>query len=290
MKVSVIIATYRRVETLRKAIESVLLQTYSDVELIVVNDNADAGWNETVVGIVSQYPTACYICNEVNQGSAETRNIGIRVSHGEYISFLDDDDIYLPERIEHQVKQMEAHSADYSITDLYLYNESGKLIDKRIRSYIKKTDSSSLLKDHLMHHITGTDSMMFRREYLLKIGGFPPTDIGDEYYLMKEAIEGNGKFIYVPGCFVKAYVHTSNGGLSSGKSKIDGENNLYEFKKMLFDKIDERSRRYVKMRHYAVLAFAELRRKKYGAFIKHASRSFFFAPISCIRLLVGDAK
>ena len=287
MKVSVIIPTYRRVGSLRKAIESVILQTYSDIELIVVDDNADAVWNEKVVSIVNQYPTAVYICNEVNSGSAEARNIGIRASHGEYISFLDDDDIYLPKKIEHQIKQMEAHSADYSITDLYLYNESGKLIDRRIRNYIKKTDSTSLLEYHLIHHITGTDSMMFRRDYLLKIGGFPPINLGDEFYLMKEAIKGNGKFIYVPGCFIKAYVHTGNDGLSSGQSKIDGENSLYKYKKKLFGRIDAKNRRYIKMRHYAVLAYAEVRQKRYGLFISYALHSFFSAPVSCIRLLVG---
>lgn len=290
MKVSVIIATYHRDKTLKKAIQSVIDQTCPDVELIIIDDNADAGWNETVVSIVSQYPTAHYICNEVNKGSAEARNIGIRASHGEYVSFLDDDDVYLPERIEHQLKQMEAHSADYSITDLYLYNESGKLIDRRIRNYIKKTDSTSLLGYHLMHHITGTDSMMFHRDYLLKIGGFPPIDLGDEFYLMKEAIEGDGKFIYVPGCFIKAYVHTDNDGLSSGQSKINGENSLYEYKKKLFCCIDAKSCRYITMRHYAVLAFAEIRQKRYGLFISYALKSFFAAPVSCVRLLVGEER
>jgi len=48
--------------------------------------------------------------------------------------------------------------------------------------------------------------MMFCREYLLKIGGFPPIDVGDEFYLMKEAICGGGNFAYIQGCHVMAYI------------------------------------------------------------------------------------
>lgn len=288
MKVSVIIATYRRVESLRKAIESVILQTYSDIELIVVDDNADAEWNETVVSIVSQYPTVYYICNEVNKGSAETRNIGIRAVHGEYITFLDDDDLYLPNKIKNQIAYMIRNDLDYCITDLYLYNEKDKLIDKRIRNYVLECDSASLLKYHLMYHMTGTDTMMFRKEYLFKIGGFPPINIGDEFYLMKEAITAGGKFGYMPECHVKAYVHTETNGLSSGDSKIKGEKALYTYKKMLFNEIDHKSIKYIKMRHYAVLAFAAFRMKNIFSFISFGTFSFFTSPFDCIKLLRGS--
>ena len=69
---------------------------------------------------------------------------------------------------------------------------------------------------------------MFKKEYLTKIGGFPPINVGDEFYLMHRAINGGGAFGYLPGCQVKAYVQTGEGGLSSGDGKIKGENALYE--------------------------------------------------------------
>ena len=206
--VSVIIATYRRNETLKRAIESVLNQTYNDIELIVVDDNADAEWNTEVSNIVNIHPAVKYIQNKENKGSAKTRNIGISEAEGEFITFLDDDDIYLSEKIEHQLNDMIKHNADFSVTDLLLYNERDKLIDKRIRSYITDYSPEQLLKNHLMHHITGTDTLMFKKSYLEKIGGFPPINVGDEFYLMKEAICGGGKLIYTKGCYVKAYVHS----------------------------------------------------------------------------------
>ncbi len=294
--ISVVIATYKRKDALREALTSLACQTYSNIEAILVDDNANEEWNNLVNKEVEAFKKGNpkfalrYIVNRENKGSAETRNIGIRQAKGEYITFLDDDDVYLPEKIEHQIEKMLETEADYSITDLFLYDEKDKLIDKRIRSYIEKTDKNFLLKYHLMHHITGTDTMMFKKDYLTKIGGFPPIDVGDEFYLMREAIMAGGKFVYIPGCFVKAYVHTGEGGLSSGEGKIKGENALFEFKKTQFDLIDKKSVRFIKMRHYAVLAFAEIRLRHYIKFFGYSICSFITSPIDCIKLFLGDGR
>ena len=287
--VSVIIATFKRDISLKKALESVIKQTYDSIEIIVVDDNADIGWNKIVreiINEINQIKTILYIQNETNKGSAETRNKGIKAASGEYITFLDDDDIYLPNKIKNQVKYMLENGSDYSITDLNLYDESGKLIEKRKRSYIKKGSKGDLLKYHLMYHLTGTDTMMFKRDFLLKIGGFPPVNVGDEFYLMQKAIETEGKFGYLPVCDLKAVVHTSSEGLSSGTSKIEGENKLYEYKKGYFNLLRLNERKYITMRHYAVLAFAEIRRKNYINFFRYAIKSFISSPVNCIRLLI----
>lgn len=290
MLVSVVVATYKREKSLRKSLKSLVEQTYNDVEIIVVDDNANEEWNKKVQMIIdeiNQLHPIIYIKNEINKGSAETRNIGINKSSGNYITFLDDDDIYLPNKIKNQVEHMIELGSDFSITDLELLNENGKRIETRTREYIKDTSRESLFKYHLMHHITGTDSMMFKREYILKIGGFPAIDVGDEFYLMQRAIEEGGKFSYLPICDIKAYVHTQTDGLSSGESKINGENILYDFKIKHFDKLDKKSIRYIKMRHYAVLAFAELRRKNYIYFLKNSFFSMIMSPIDCMKLLIN---
>lgn len=282
--VSVIVATYKRTVELSRALESLALQTYNNMEIILVDDNGETGWNSKVSMIVesfrNKYPnvTLNYIVNSQNQGSAKTRNIGIDAADGEYITFLDDDDIYLPEKVTRQVKFMEDGDYDYSITDLLLYDEKGKVIDNRIRSYIKEMTTDSLRIYHLKYHMTGTDTMMFKKKYLLQIGKFAPIDVGDEFYLMQRAIDGGGKFGYLSGCEIKAYVHTGDGGLSSGDGKIKGENVLYEYKKTFFKQLKAKDIRYIKMRHYAVIAYAELRRKDYGKFISNVMKAFFASP------------
>lgn len=286
MKVSVVVATYRRDESLRAALTSLMEQTYTDVEIVLVDDNADEAWNEKVQTILNDFPAVVYIQNKSNCGSAETRNIGIRAAGGEYVTFLDDDDVYLPCKIEKQVTLMQTAQADYSITDLLLYNEKGQLEDRRVRSYIQETDTASLLKYHLLYHITGTDTLMFRKEYLDGIGGFDPIDVGDEYYLMYKAIQAGGRFAYLKDCDVKAYIHTGEGGLSSGEGKIQGENALYEFKKAHYAELASKDKRYIRMRHYAVLAFAYLRKRAYGVFLKNAIYSFVSSPVQCIHLIL----
>lgn len=291
-KVSVIVATYRRERELVRALDSLRNQSFKDIEIVIVDDNADEKYNSFVAQVVESFVQENpdiplkYIKNEQNKGSAETRNTGIKQSRGEYITFLDDDDVYLPEKVEAQLRFMEEEGCDFSVTDLNLYNEADKLIRRRTRKYIKSTSTESLFRDHLKHHITGTDAMMFTRKYLEEIGGFPPIDVGDEFYLMHRAIEGNGKFGYLPVCHIKAYVHTNGGGLSSGAGKVDGENYLYQFKEKYFDKLDKKTIRYIKMRHYAVLTFVALRNRKITDFIRYAVNAFLRAPVECIKMVI----
>jgi len=258
--VSVIIATYRREESLRNAITSVINQTYDNIEIVLIDDNAEIEWNKKVRTIVDSLEKPVnYILNEINLGSAETRNKGISNAHGEYITFLDDDDIYLPEKIESQVFAMKNSNSDYSITDLKLVNEKGKISEIRSRKYLYTEEGENLRVCHLKYHMTGTDTMMFKKQYLIKINSFESIDVGDEFYLMMKAIDNGGSFLYVPKCDVLAVVHTGEGGLSSGESKIHGENALFQYKKQYFEGLNHKDIRYIKMRHYAVLAFAYLR-------------------------------
>ena len=285
--VSVIIATYRRTETLERAIKSVLEQSYKNLEIIVVDDNSDINWNEKVKVIIDKVSSdkVIYIKNEVNQGSAKTRNIGINKAIGKYITFLDDDDIYLKDKINNQVIPMINEEIEFSVTDLELYSENETFIEKRTRKYITSTDKNSLMKNHLMHHITGTDTMMFKANYIKEIGGFEPIDVGDEFYLMQKAIENGGSFKYVNCCDIKAYVHMETDGLSSGESKINGENSLYEYKKSFFKELDKKSINYINMRHYAVLAFVEIRRKNILKTIGYILKAFLCTPKGCYDIL-----
>ena len=289
--VSVVVATYKREAELKNALESLAKQTYPNMEIVLVDDNGNDEWNskvsETVEVLRNRYPKIKLECivNSSNQGSSKTRNIGIHSANGDYITFLDDDDIYLPDKIRKQVEFMETNQCDYSITDLILYNEDDKKINRRIRSYIKETTVESLRLYHLKYHMTGTDTIMFKKEYLIQIGGFASIDVGDEFYLMQRAIEEGGKFGYLPGCDIKAYVHTGDGGLSSGDGKIKGENALYEYKKTFFNQLEAGDIRYIKMRHYAVIAYAELRRKNYVKFISNAMKSFFASPCNFFTIL-----
>ena len=291
--VTVIVATYRRNQELSRALKSLAQQEFDDFEILVVDDNDDPNWNELVKAAVSDVATAyphlsiTHIENHPNLGSAQARNIGIAAAHGKYITFLDDDDLYLPEKIAVQYQFMESNKLDYSLTDLDLYREDDCLLEQRNRSYVEKVDPDSLFRYHMMHHLTGTDTMMFTKEYLDRIEGFAPIDVGDEFYLMERAILAGGRFGHLPRCDVKAYIHYGEGGLSSGQQKVLGENNLFEYKKQYFHRFDKKCVRFIKMRHYAVLAYAYLRMRKFGVAMKEAMHAFLCSPIGCVKLFLN---
>lgn len=287
--VSVVVATYRRDNALRNALISLQTQTYGNYEVVLVDDNGSEEWNNKVKNIVKEFENLNIrlIVNNPNQGSAKTRNIGIEAAKGEYITFLDDDDIYLPEKIEKQINYISVSNADVCLTDLCLYDENEKLVDKRNRNYIKATDKKSLLSYHLMYHMTGTDTLMFKSKFLKMIGGFPPIDIGDEFYLVLKSIENNCKLVYLPGCEVKAYVHSENGGLSTGENKIKGENALYEKKKSFFSELDGSAIKFIKMRHHAVLAVANKKIGNYCVMFMELIKSFFSTPTGFVKLFIS---
>jgi glycosyltransferase involved in cell wall biosynthesis len=102
--VSVIIPTYNRSQMLRAALESVLAQTYPAIEVVVVDD----GSTDDTAAMLEQYAGRICCVKQNNQGVERARNKGIRVSTGDYLSFLDDDDLMMPTKIERQVKVLDS--------------------------------------------------------------------------------------------------------------------------------------------------------------------------------------
>jgi glycosyltransferase involved in cell wall biosynthesis len=104
-RVSVIIPTYNRLPKVREAIDSVLKQTYRDFELWVVDDGSTDGTGQAleVLGNKIKY------VSQANRGVSAARNLGLRVSRGKYVAYLDSDDLWEPRKLEIQVGCMEAN-------------------------------------------------------------------------------------------------------------------------------------------------------------------------------------
>lgn len=104
--VSVVIPFYKGIIWLNEAIASVIAQTYKNLEIILIND----GSQEDISSILKKYNDRLIYIHKNNTGPGETRNIGIEISRGEYIAFLDSDDIWLPNKIEDQLYYMVANN------------------------------------------------------------------------------------------------------------------------------------------------------------------------------------
>lgn len=291
--VSVIIPTYKRtVEYISKAVESVIKQTYANVEIVVIDDSTAAyeGRKETEAYFASlNKDNVIYLQNEENLGGSLTRNRGIESAHGEYITFLDDDDEYLPEKIEKQLNFMLEKGYDMTFTDLAIYVPDGTMVDYREYSKIESFDNDYLLRYHLTRHMTGTPTFMFKAEKLREIGGFDVVKVGQEFHLMLKAILGNLNIGYMPECYVKAYRHP-DGGISGGTNKIKGEKALFEFKKQFFERLSKKEVRFVKFRHHAVLAAGYKRNNMYGSMLAEAFRTVFASPSDFVKEIFGFVK
>ena len=287
--ISVIVATYKHDDMLLRALNSLASQTYKNFEIIVVDDNANEEYNSRVNDVITRFRQENeniklnYIVNKTNLGSAKTRNVGIDASNGEYVTFLDDDDLYLPENLEKQVENMLKTGADYGLTDIILYYDDESLCEQRIRNYIKSYKKEDLIRYHLRYHLSGTDTLIFKKDYLEKIGKFGNINFGDEFLLMLKAIENDGKFTYLPGCYIRAYIHRGEVGLSNGESKINGENTVFEIRKKYFGYLSKDDQKFVITRHFLVLAFAEFRRRKYFKAAFNGVRAFFVSPVNFLR-------
>ena len=286
-RVSVVIPTYKReVKYLLRAINSIKNQTYKNTEIVIVDDNPpDSEYRKTTIEFMKRYandPDVIYYVNEKNMGGSLARNNGIDAARGDFITFLDDDDEYLPSKVEKQLKFMLNQGCDMSFTDLKLVNDNKVVIDYREYPNLNSLDKQSLLKYHIMRHLTGTPTFMYKADKIKEIGGFEDAKMGQEFYLMLKSIERDLKIGYLRDCDVIAYRH-NEGGISQGNNKILGENALYDFKKKYFDIFTRREKMFIRFRHYAVMVIAYKRNKQYLQSLRSAIIMFLSSPVDFIK-------
>jgi glycosyltransferase involved in cell wall biosynthesis len=166
-KVSVIIPTHNRAEVLRSAIASVLKQTYQDFEVIVVDDASDDAPREVLTYFNDK--RIKYVRHEVNKGDAGSRNTGILNSGGDYLAFLDDDDEWLPEKLQMQVDVLTNSASDIGgvYTGMLIIDRTGKISGTHIPVQGVKSPA-----DLSAENVIATSSIMLRRECFQKVGLF----------------------------------------------------------------------------------------------------------------------
>lgn len=171
--VSVVIPTYGRSDLLVRAIDSVLDQTYDNIEIIVVDDNnSDSEHRKHTENVVKAYMAnheLIYIKHEKNTGGSAARNTGILVSKGEYVALLDDDDEWFSEKIEKQISYFETLDNDVGVIYCsYILKEYDR--DKEYR----RSEKGDLRKELLMLQFDpgASSTLVFRKDVLEKIGYF----------------------------------------------------------------------------------------------------------------------
>lgn len=172
-KVSTIITTCNRERFVCEALRSVFNQTFNDIEIIVIDD----GTGETTKTVLTEYMDRIRYIKTENVGRSEARNTGIRIAKGDYIAFLDDDDIWLPSKSEKQVRFLESN-LDTGLVHTFMdsIDENGNILQKntkrRLNFYIKAAN-----KEYTYQRLTRlcpitASTIMVRSSYLQNIGFF----------------------------------------------------------------------------------------------------------------------
>lgn len=172
-KVSVIITTYKGSNFLSRAIESVLNQTYSNFELIIVDDNSpdstERNLTEQLMQQYEKYPNIVYIKHDENLNGAVARNTGIKAMNGEFVAFLDDDDYYEKDKLEKCVNALLNNNEYHGVYTSVAFDVNGK-----ISRYQMATEKGNLSKNLLLNeNLLGTGSNIFlSAEVFQKLHGF----------------------------------------------------------------------------------------------------------------------
>ncbi|MFO8108955.1 MAG: glycosyltransferase family 2 protein [Thermoplasmata archaeon] len=267
-EVSVIIPTYNRSKVLVKAVESVLNQTYENFELIIVDDKSKDDTADTVEQFKD--PRIKYHRNEINLGGSGSRNVGIELAKGEFIAFLDDDDQWLPEKLERQVEVLKKASAGCCgvYTGLTKYRNGKPLTKKMIPR------DGMIFNDLLWENIIGSTSViMLRKKSIIDVGGFtqdlPASQELDLYLRLAKKYE----FKCVPESLVVYHIHQDNQITSDYSKKVFARKYIYN--KYRDHIIKDRG---LHARHLYEIGFLEYMNGDREESFRHLKMAFLLSP------------
>ncbi|EAW35914.1 glycosyltransferase [Lyngbya sp. PCC 8106] len=191
--ISVIIPAYNAEKTIKKTIQSVLNQTFLDWELIVVDDGSTDSTKEVVAEIKDN---RIFLFSFPNAGVSAARNRGVNKSSGEFLAFIDADDLWTPDKLELQLKALQEHpkaAVAYSWTD-YI-DES----DQIIYSGRHITLNGNIYEKLLVRYVLENGSnFLIRKDAYLKVGGFDESIFGVEDWDLSIRLSQLYKFVAIP--------------------------------------------------------------------------------------------
>lgn len=144
--VSVITPTYNCGRFIGETIESIQAQTYTNWELVIVDDCSTDNTKEVVAAYMEKDSRVKYYCLEVNSGAAVARTKAMELAEGEFMAFCDSDDLWMPDKLERQLAFMQENGHAFSCTAYEQIDEAGESLNRVIKT-VEKTDYNRLLLD-----------------------------------------------------------------------------------------------------------------------------------------------
>ena len=209
MNISVIIPTFNRKETLKRAIQSVVMQSYTPYEIIVIDDGSDDGTKEW---LKDNFPNVKYIY-QMNSGVSSARNKGIKFARGDWIALLDSDDEWLPSKLKDQANEIELNPAAKFLHTNEIWIRNGVRVNQMKKH--KKYGGYIFEKCLDMCRISPS-SVLIKKDIFDEIGMFDETLKVCEYYDLWLRLASKYPVHFLDQPLIKKY-----GGHSDQLSKVD---------------------------------------------------------------------
>ncbi len=159
--VSIVIPCFNQAQYLEKCVESAVIQTYPNIEIIIVNDGSTDNTQETAEDLKSKYPNKIHIVSQINQGLSTARNNGIKASLGEYILPLDADDLIDKTMISKSLRTMDHYNVDLVSTDAQTFGK-----------HLYKIIPKEFPECNLLYANCWVVCSLYRREVWIKTSGY----------------------------------------------------------------------------------------------------------------------
>lgn len=163
--VSVIIPTFDRAWALKTAIDSVLAQTYTPIEIIVIND----GSTDNTLDILAGYGNKIQVLDQDNRGVSAARNLGIKHSRGQYIALLDSDDAWEPDKISCQISFFDQHPEALICQTEEIWIRNGRRVNPKVKH---KKPSGMIFEPSLHLCLVSPSAVMIHKKLFELKGGF----------------------------------------------------------------------------------------------------------------------
>jgi len=266
--VSIIIPCYNAEKWIAEAINSALSQTYSPIEVIVVDDGSTDG----SLDLIKSYGSKIKWETGVNRGQSAARNKGFMLSQGKYVQWLDGDDYILPEKIENQVAYLEKTGSDIVYGDWRLqhHRECGKVeFGKFIKNQVHEDMLFYIISENLIHVMVA----LTRREIIEKINGFDEDlKAGEDTDLWIRSSIAGAKFDYLCGCYSVYRIYEGFSASRTPTTRFQDSNGiaLEKIYKLLKseDILDNRYRKVLAISHF-FLAKGYLFSNNFSSFKRH---------------------
>jgi glycosyltransferase involved in cell wall biosynthesis len=211
--VSVIMPCFNHARYIANSIESVLSQSYSNLELLITDDCSSDNSKEIIEAFRNKDTRIVSIYNRANLGASNARNMAIKACRGDYIAFCDADDLWEKEKIKIQIECLQSRREyDVVFCDSLIINEKGLLTGEKFSSQHGKAKDvkGNIFHELCLSNFINTPSVLLRKECIDKVGLFNENIkyIEDWFYWI--TLAHHFRFIYIDAPLVKYRVHSNS--------------------------------------------------------------------------------